>query len=81
MSLRLRILNIFLASLLFLVLKLFDLNNSVQQLNSDYLMNKKPQTQLQMEPLLQKVKQSRFTLKMFILSSVSDQILGAIFSC
>ena len=81
MSLRLRILNIFLASLLFLVLKLFDLNHSVQQLNSDYLMNKKPQTQLQMEPLLQKVKQSRFTLKMFILSSVSDQILGAIFSC
>ena len=81
MSLRLRILNIFLASLLFLVLKLFDLNHSVQQLNSDYLTNKKPQTQLQMEPLLQKVKQSRFTLKMFILSSVSDQILGAIFSC
>ena len=81
MSLRLRILNIFLASLLFLVLKLFDLNHSVQQLNSDYLMNKKPQTQLQMEPLLQKVKQSRFTLKMLILSSVSDQILGAIFSC
>ena len=81
MSLRLRILNIFLASLLFLVLKLFDLNHSVQQLNSDYLMNKKPQTQLQMEPLLQKVKQSRFTLKMLMLSSVSDQILGAIFSC
>ena len=81
MSLRLRILNIFLASLLFLVLKLFDLNHSVQQLNSDYLMNKKPQTQVQMEPLLQKVKQSRFTLKMLILSSVSDQILGAIFSC
>ena len=81
MSLRIRILNIFLASLLFLVLKLFDLNHSVQQLNSDYLMNKKPQTQVQMEPLLQKVKQSRFTLKMLILSSVSDQILGAIFSC
>ena len=81
MSLRLRILNIFLASLLFLVLKLFDLNHSVQQLNSDYLMNKKPQTQVQMEPLLQKVKQSRFTLKMLIFSSVSDQILGAIFSC
>ena len=81
MSLRLRILNIFLASLLFLVLKLFDLNYFVQQLNSDYLMNKKPQTQLQMEPLFQKVKQSRFTLKMLILSLVSDEILGAIFSC
>merc|ERR1711971_1339220 len=58
MPLRLRIVNIFLASLLFVYLehrfKLLNLNQYVQQLNSDYLMNKNPQTQLQMESLFEK---------------------------
>ena len=67
MPLRLRIVNIFLASLLFVYLehrfKLLNLNQYVQQLNSDYLMNKNPQTQLQMESLFEKVRQTHNLVK------------------
>ena len=60
MPLRLRIINIFLASLVFVYLghtfKLPNLNLYVQRLSKDYLMNKNPETQLRMEPLFEKVK-------------------------
>ena len=90
MPLRLRIVNIFLASLLFVFVflyleqsfKLLNLKQYVQLLSKDYLMNKKPQTQLQMRPLFEKVKHvDQFSVQILTFSSVSNQILAEIFSC
>ena len=60
MPLRLRVVNIFLASFLFIYLieqrfKLQNLTQYVEQLSKDYLMKKNPQTQVQLEPLFEKV--------------------------
>ena len=61
MHLRVRVVNIFLASCLFFYLiehrfKLLNLNQYVQQqLSKDYLTKKIPQTQVQLEPLFEKV--------------------------
>ena len=61
MHLRVRVVNIFLASCLLVYLiehrfKLLNLDQYVQQqLSKDYLMTKNPQTQVQLEPLFEKV--------------------------
>ena len=86
MPLRLRIVNVFLASFLFVYLiehrfKLLNLNQYVEQLNKDYLTKKNPQTQVQLAPLFEKVKPARFGEKVSTFSSVPDQILAAILPC
>ena len=90
MHLRVRVVNIFLASCLFVSLiehrfKLLNLNQYVQQqLSKDYLTKKIPQTQVQLEPLFEKVltnMHSSVKKKVLTFSPVSDQILAKILSC
>ena len=89
MHLRVRVVNIFLASCLFVSLiehrfKLLNLNQYIQQqLSKDYLMTKNPQTQVQLEPLFEKVLTNMHSSvkKVLTFSPVSDQILAKILSC
>ena len=89
MHLRVRVVNIFLASCLFVYLiehrfKLLNLKQYVQQqLSKDYLMTKTPQTQVQLEPLFEQVLTNMHSSvkKVLTFSPVSDQILAKILSC